>query len=132
MQLFSIAENNVEAISLPTFGKEYKAMIRIKDKETGNNYRYDLFTGKQVMIEKEYSTLSEEFLNNLKGLLESSITLGDNNVSFWYICIHRINEVNQNTEGWEDIDYKALSVPKFVNKKKPGRSSTKKTTTASK
>ena len=129
-KIMSVGDKSLYAASCPTFGDEYRAMMVIitkdkKDKEV--RYRYDLKTGKQILIENEYSTILVKELRQIEAVLAMTYKgNGSGTVNnFYQSFLSTIDALNQNTEGWksvlEDPDY--ANIPKFSNRRKPKKTS---------
>ncbi len=125
-KILSIGQKEIYVASCPTFGDEYNAMmIIIFNDEEGNElrYRYDLLSGKQILIENEYSTIAAKEVRQIESVLATTYigNASDKVHSFYDSMLYTIDRLNQNTPDWKPIlgndDYK--EIPKFSNKRKP-------------
>lgn len=129
--IVTIGDKKVYAVSCPTIGDEYRALllVRYTDNEKEVNYRYDLLTGKQVLIEDEYSTLPVKFLRTLEAVLATPYHRAgaEKSNTLYKSLLYTIDNLNQNTENWVSVleDEKYANIPKFSNRRKP-RSTTSK------
>ena len=120
--IMSIGDKKISAASCPTFGNEYRAMMVVTLSD-GSRYRYDLFSGKQIIIEEEYSPIPTKDLRQIESVLATSyIGNASKNIHTFYECmLYTIDALNANTKDWESVlndkDYK--EIPKFSNRRKP-------------
>ena len=130
--IMTVGDKKLYAASCPTFGDEYKAMmIVVFTDENGisQKFRYDLFSGKQIVIEEEYSTIKTADLRAIEKALGVTYVgnVSDKVHTFYQSFLYNIDMLNQNTKGWASVsnnpDYK--EIPKFSNKRKPTAKKTK-------
>lgn len=131
-KIISIGEKEIFAASCPTFGDKYKAMMIIQTTDEEGNavkYRYDLLSGKQILIEGEYSSIPAKELRQIETVLATTYigNVSEKVHSFYENMLYQIDRLNQNTPDWnpilEDSDYK--EIPKFSNKRKPAKKASK-------